>query len=344
MKLALLCTAVVLLGHQGYCQDDLDKLRKNIPGEPGKDYPIYGTNILCKINPQNPGCGGGGGGAARGNNGNGGKNGANGGGNRQNQSKSHPAPQQSEMKPAANAGGGAAKNGNGNRRNGGGNNRRNNGAGGNKKPGNQNQGGGRNNGGNQPSEGGDELDALRKNIPGEPGKDYPIFGTNILCKINPQNPGCGGGGSKARSGRQNGDYQAAIARGEIPGTPGKDYPVNSLDALRKKGFGNIELAPASLITPDYPGLAKLPTSTRKLPPPANRKSGSGGRNNRRSQGGSNGSPRSSNGGGRKQQQSQNNGGGSYCPGGSLQACIGFCPSDNDGSEYGKCVEDCGNNC
>ena len=31
-------------------------------------------------------------------------------------------------------------------------------------------------------------------------------------------------------------------------------------------------------------------------------------------------------------------------GGSLQACIGFCPSDNDGSEYGKCVEDCGNNC
>ena len=186
-----------------------------------------------------------------------------------------------------------------------------------------------------------------KNIPGEPGKDYPINGPSILCKINPNNPGCPPGGAAApRNGRQNSasDYQAAVARGEIPGVPGKDYPVNSVDALRKKGFGNIELAPASLITPDYPGLAKLPTSTRKLPPPANRKSGSGGRNNRRSQGGSNGSPRSSNGGGRKQQQSQNNGGGSYCPGGSLEACIGFCPSDSDGSEYGKCANDCGKNC
>merc|ERR1719384_2562443 len=79
MKLALLCTAVVLLGHQGYCQDDLDKLRKNIPGEPGKDYPIFGTNILCKINPRNPGCGGGGGGK-KGNGNDGGGNGNNGGG------------------------------------------------------------------------------------------------------------------------------------------------------------------------------------------------------------------------------------------------------------------------
>lgn len=338
MKLALLCcTAVILLGHQGYGQDDLDKLRKNIPGEPGKDYPIYGTSILCKINPQNPGCGGGGGGAAKRNGGNGAKNGGNGGGNRQNgkqqnQSQSHP--------PAASGGSSAPKNGNGNRRNGGGNNRRNNGAG-NKKPGNQNQGGGkRNNGGNQQNEGGDELDALRKNIPGEPGKDYPINGPSILCKINPNNPGCPPGGAAApRNGRQNSasDYQAAVARGEIPGVPGKDYPVNSVDALRKKGFGNIELAPASLITPDYPGLASLPTSQRKLPPPANRKSGGG--NNRRSQGSR---PRSSNGGGRKQQQSSN--GDSYCPGGTLQACIGFCPSDSDGSEYGKCANDCGKNC
>merc|ERR1712226_1434527 len=243
-----------------------------------------------------------------------------------------------KMENKIKAGSAARKNGNGNRRNGGGNNGRNNGAG-NKKPGNQNQGGGkRNNGGNQQNEeGGDELDALRKNIPGEPGKDYPINGPSILCKINPNNPGCppSGGG---RTGRQNGgDYQAAVARGEIPGVPGKDYPVNSVDALRKKGFGNIELAPASLITPDYPGLASLPTSQRKLPPPANRKSGSG--NNRRSQGSS---PRSSNGGRRKQQQQSN--GDSYCPGGSLEACIGFCPSDSDGSEYGKCANDCGKNC
>ena len=37
--------------------------------------PIFGTNILCKINPTNPGCGGGGGGGKKGNGGNGGENG-----------------------------------------------------------------------------------------------------------------------------------------------------------------------------------------------------------------------------------------------------------------------------
>jgi len=337
MRLALLCTAVFLIwGHQGYCQDDLDKLRKNIPGEPGKDYPIYGTNILCKINPSNPGCGGRSGGGAGGN---GNKNGGNGGGagnrrksngnQQQNAGQSKPAPA-----PAA-----APKNGNGGKRNGGAANRRNQNKGNRNQAGNNrknNQQNGMENGG------GDELDALRKNIPGEPGKDYPIFGRDKLCQINPQNPGCGGG-AKPRSGRQNSDYQAAIARGEIPGTPGKDYPINSLDALRKKGFGNIELAPASLITPDYPGLAKLPTSQRKLPPPANRKGGnnrrnSGGRRKNNGGNGSQGSPRSSGGG-----QSANNGG-TYCRGGSIEACIGFCPSDDDGSEYGKCVTDCGNTC
>ena len=36
--------------------------------------PIYGTSILCKINPKNPGCGGGSGGGKKGNaNENGGK-------------------------------------------------------------------------------------------------------------------------------------------------------------------------------------------------------------------------------------------------------------------------------
>ena len=181
-----------------------------------------------------------------------------------------------------------------------------------------------------------------KNIPGEPGKDYPIFGTNILCKINPQNPGCGGG-AKPRSGRQNSDYEAAIARGEIPGTPGKDYPVNSVAAWRKRpGYENIELAPASLIVPGYPGLDKLPTSTRKLPKPANKPNGSGGGGNRRSSPRSQGGNRKS--GGQRNQQNNGGSGGSYCPGGSIEACIGFCPSDDDGSEYGQCVSDCGKNC
>jgi len=32
-----------------------------------------------------------------------------------------------------------------------------------------------------------ELDALREVIPGEPRQDYPIYSTNILCKLNPRN-------------------------------------------------------------------------------------------------------------------------------------------------------------
>ena len=47
----------------------------------GKDYPTYGINILCKINPRNPGCGGGGGGRkAGGGGGNGGRKGTGGNG------------------------------------------------------------------------------------------------------------------------------------------------------------------------------------------------------------------------------------------------------------------------
>ena len=75
------------------------------------------------------------------------------------------------------------------------------------------------------------------------GKDYPTFGPSILCKLNPSNPGCGrksggGGGNKGGRSRQNknaqragrtgnnkaasnADFQAQIANGEIPGTPGK---------------------------------------------------------------------------------------------------------------------------
>merc|ERR1712008_37932 len=78
-------------------QDDLDALRKAIPGEPGKDYPIYGTSFLCKINPTNPGCGGGGGGGGGGgkkaNGGNGGNGGnSNGGENGGEDANAHPAP------------------------------------------------------------------------------------------------------------------------------------------------------------------------------------------------------------------------------------------------------------
>merc|ERR1712079_346623 len=68
---------------KGFAQEDeLDALRKNIPGEPGKDYPIYSISILCKINPKNPGCGGGNGGGKGDKNGGG--NGGKGGNNRPN--------------------------------------------------------------------------------------------------------------------------------------------------------------------------------------------------------------------------------------------------------------------
>jgi len=218
----------------------------------------------------------------------------------------------------------------------------------------------------------DGLDKLRASIPGEPGKDYPTFGTNILCKINPRNPGCGGSGGSGKGGgnggggngngkkkgggsrkrkNQNGnragstgstssasspptkasqgqnkgsktDYAAQVEQGNIPGTAGKDYPINSLSAWRKRpGFENIELAPDHLVVAGYPGLG----------------SGGGG------------------GGGRKKKNrpgataaaaspSSSSGGGGYCPGGSLQGCIGFCPSDDNGEEFSKCVADCGNQC
>merc|ERR1719305_1802149 len=51
----------------------------------------------------------------------------------------------------------------------------------------------------------------------------------------------------------NDDLLAEIAAGNIPGTAGKDYPVNSLAAWRKRpGYENIELAPADLVVAGYP--------------------------------------------------------------------------------------------
>ena len=158
-------------------EDDLDYLRKNIPGEPGKDYPINNPSILCKLNPRQ--CGG------QSQSGNGGKkgngNGRNGGNGRKIGDNG-----MSKGNGGSNAGskmGGSKMGGQMNRNN--------------KPSGNKNNGNSRGNNGNGgcngKSGGGDstdELDALRKNIPGEPGKDYPIHGQSILCKLNPRQ--CGG--------------------------------------------------------------------------------------------------------------------------------------------------------
>ena len=60
-------------------------------------------------------------------------------------------------------------------------------------------------------------------------------------------------GGEVRGGRTNKDtYYNQIANGEIPGVAGKDYPVNSVQALSGR-FNGIQVAPADLITPDYPG-------------------------------------------------------------------------------------------
>ncbi len=61
----------------------------------------------------------------------------------------------------------------------------------------------------------------------------------------------------ARQARQGGqadkvDLLGQVSKGVIPGVPGKDYPVNSVDALKKKNpgsFSNLQPAPAHLITP-----------------------------------------------------------------------------------------------
>jgi hypothetical protein len=180
----------------------------------------------------------------------------------------------------------------------------------------------------------------RSAIPGEPGKDYPIYSTNILCKLNPRNCGGGGGGGRGGAGggrnkkkpgparaaaaasplanrpnKASASFQDQIAQGNIPGTPGKDYPVNSVDALRKRpGFSNLKPAPAHLVTPDYPssGGSKRPPAASKPPPAASLSSVS----------------------------AEN----SYCPGASLEECIKFCPSDETGTDFAKCVADCGTNC
>jgi len=229
----------------------------------------------------------------------------------------------------------------------------------------------------------DELDKLRANIPGEPGKDYPTFGFKKLCEINPRNPGCGGSGGKAKGGggggssgggrngsrkkngggsprrkNQNGnrassppaaasqgqkgngrsnkgsntDYAAQVAQGNIPGTAGKDYPVNSLSAWRKRpGYENIELAPADLVVAGYPF------------PNGGGGGGGGGRKNKKRPGAT-ASAAAASPAAASPSPTSSSGGSGYCPGGSLQGCIGFCPSDDNGEEFSSCVADCGNQC
>ncbi|TRY78220.1 hypothetical protein TCAL_15311 [Tigriopus californicus] len=131
---------------------------------------------------------------------------------------------------------------------------------------------------------GDGLEGLRRNIPGEPGKDYPIYSIDVLRKINPRQFGdqssnkngngngantggqqdLRGGRNSGKNGRQNkrnnsvnkSQYLEQVAQGQIPGQPGQDYPVNSVKGLKGK-FTNLKLAPAHLITPDYPKNAQI---------------------------------------------------------------------------------------
>merc|ERR1711936_1463360 len=82
--LFLFAFVLIVCKYTSFAQGGLDNLRKNIPGEPGKDYPTFGPSILCKINPRNPGCGGSGGGAKKGGGGGGNGGRKNGNGNKKN--------------------------------------------------------------------------------------------------------------------------------------------------------------------------------------------------------------------------------------------------------------------
>jgi hypothetical protein len=75
-----------------------------------------------------------------------------------------------------------------------------------------------------------------------------FFYANVIRLVVPQ---------AARQAKQGGqadkvDLLGQVSKGVIPGVPGKDYPVNSVDALKKKNpgsFSNLQPAPAHLITP-----------------------------------------------------------------------------------------------
>lgn len=270
---------------------------------------------------------------------------------------------------------------------------------------------------------GDGLEGLRRNIPGEPGKDYPIYSIDVLRKINPRQFGGqpatkSGNGNGSNGGRQqnprggrngnnngrrnNGNnnnksqYFEQIAQGQIPGRPGQDYPVNSVKNLKGK-FTNLKLAPAHLITPDYPknaqigGGGKLQNQRKNQGQRHQQKNSNNQRPNRNSapsqiaqtqsfqpnnndQGVKSSTqynenfdleprpqqPTFSN---NQQQQPQQPSqvpaaplpfvstnpdpayqeevfSGNYCPGGTLEECINFCPTKSYGECTARCAEQC----
>merc|ERR1711953_339170 len=130
--------------------------------------------------------------------------------------------------------------------------------GGNTEPNNGNGGNGNGSGGNTGGNGGDELDALRKNIPGEPGKDYPIYSTSDLCKINPKNPGCGGsangnGGDGSNGGGDGGNGNGGdIQPNNAPGgATGPDYSASGIAARKAALIAAISKnVPGLQLTPD----------------------------------------------------------------------------------------------
>eukprot|EP00096_Caligus_rogercresseyi_P015980 TRINITY_DN847_c0_g1_i3.p1 TRINITY_DN847_c0_g1~~TRINITY_DN847_c0_g1_i3.p1 ORF type:complete len:241 (-),score=70.58 TRINITY_DN847_c0_g1_i3:84-806(-) len=209
----------------------------------------------------------------------------------------------------------------------------------------------------------DELDGLRQTIPGEPKVDYPIYSIDILKKLNPAQFGLAprSKAKKARKGkksppssgaRDNNDFDSQISSGTIPGTPQKDYPINSRSALLKKNpnkYSGIQNAPSFLIPKNYPK-SKLPPRPTNLPSSLPRsKSPNAGSDevpparplaigivNSKSV---NRSPSNSD----LDEHSESALNFNYCRGGSLDECINFCPGASQ-SVYASCVEACGRFC
>lgn len=219
-------------------------------------------------------------------------------------------------------------------------------------------------------DGQDDLDGLRKNIPGEPGKDYPIFSTNILCKINPRQCGGGGGGGNG-NGRKNGGSAAAAGGNGRNGNGGQKrknganngqrQQINNNQDRSNKANADFQAQIKEGKIPGRPGqdypVASL-AAFRKRPGfenielapdhlitpdyPGLGKTGSSGNGKRPNAAGTpRRAPAASNGG---QNGGRQNGQQSYCPGSSIEECIRFCPSDESGSEYAACVTECGQNC
>ncbi|CAB4059563.1 unnamed protein product [Lepeophtheirus salmonis] len=110
----------------------------------------------------------------------------------------------------------------------------------------------------------DELDALRKVIPGEPKADYPIYSIDILKKVNPAQFGLAPR-KKNTNGKENPEKTNILWI--YPWYAQKDYPVNSPASLLKKNptkYKGIQHAPSFLIPKNYPK-NKLPPRPQNLP-------------------------------------------------------------------------------